>query len=72
MKLSFKGTWEIIKETFKGFSDDKVSKLSGSLAYLTIFSMGPLLIVIISLCGLFFEREAVEGKIYSVLRDFIG
>ncbi|MES1220472.1 MAG: YihY/virulence factor BrkB family protein [Bacteroidota bacterium] len=72
IKLRFKGAWEVIKETFKGFSQDKVSKLSGSLAYFTIFSMGPLLVVIISLCGLFFAREAVEGKIYSVLRDFVG
>jgi membrane protein len=34
--------------------------------------MGPLLIVIISLCGLFLEQEAVEGKVYDVLQGFIG
>lgn len=61
-----------MKETFRGFTDDKVTKLSGSLAYYTVFSMGPLLVVIISLCGLFLEREAVEGKIYSVLQGFVG
>ncbi|MCW3120010.1 MAG: ribonuclease [Chitinophagaceae bacterium] len=72
MKLSFKGVWELIKETFQGFSQDNVTKLSGSLAYFTVFSMGPLLVVIISLCGLFFAREAVEGKIYAVLQDFVG
>lgn len=71
-KLSLKGTWELLKETFRGFTDDKVTKLSGSLAYYTVFSMGPLLVVIISLCGLFLEREAVEGKIYSVLQGFVG
>jgi membrane protein len=71
-KLSLKGTWELLKETFRGFTDDKITKLSGSLAYYTVFSMGPLLVVIISLCGLFLEREAVEGKIYSVLQGFVG
>ncbi len=70
--LPLKNIWKLTKETFKGFSDDKITKLSGSLAYFTVFSMGPLLVVIIYVCGLFFAREAVEGKIYSVLKDFVG
>lgn len=70
--FSFKGFIEIFKNAFEGFSDDKVTKLSGSLAYYTVFSMGPLLIVIISLCGLFLGREAVEGKIYGQLSGFVG
>lgn len=71
-KVSFKGVWEILKNTFKGFGDNKVTKLSGSLAYYTVFSMAPLLIVIISLCGLFLGREAVEGKVYEQLAAFVG
>lgn len=71
-KLSFKGMWEVLKNSFTGFDDDKVTKLSGSLAYYTVFSMGPLLIVIISLCGLFLGREAVEGEIYGQLAGFVG
>ena len=71
-KLSFKGIWEVLKNAFSGFSDDKVTKLGASLAYYTVFSMGPLLVVIISLCGLFLGREAVEGKVYGVLQGFVG
>ena len=71
-KFSFKGFIEIFKNAFTGFSDDKVTKLSGSLAYYTIFSMAPLLIVIISLCGIFLGRDAVEGKIYGHLAGFVG
>ena len=71
-KISFKGIIEIFKNTFTGFSNDNVTKLSGSLAYYTVFSMGPLLVVIISLCGLFLDREIAEGKIYTVLQDFVG
>src|ERR1700744_5167816 len=71
-KISLKGIVEIFKNAFKGFSDDKITKLSGSLAYSVIFSLGPLLIVIISLCGLFLGREAIEGKVYSTLTGFIG
>lgn len=71
-KKTLKGILEIIKNSFKGFVDDKVTKLSGSLAYATIFSMGPLFIVIISLCSIFFGREAVEGTIYNQLKEFVG
>ena len=71
-KVTFKGVIEILKNSFKGFSDDKVTKLSGSLAYATVFSMAPLLIVIISLCSIFLGREAVEGTIYRQLAGFIG
>ncbi len=73
MKSKFlSNSWEVISNTFKGFSDDKVTKLSASLAYYTVFSMGPLLVVIISFCGLFLKREAIEGKIYGVLEGFLG
>lgn len=71
-RISLKGLFTVLKNAFKGFSDDKVTKLSGSLAYSTVFSMGPLLIVIISLCSLFLGREAIEGKIYSQLAGFVG
>lgn len=71
-KITFKGIWEVLKKCGKGFADDKVPKLSASLAYYTIFSLGPLLIVILFLCGLFFGREAIEGSIYSQMSDFVG
>jgi membrane protein len=70
--LNLKNIWAVIKETFSGYSDDKVSKLSGSLAYFTVFSLGPLLVVIISFCGLFLSREAIEGKVYEALVGFVG
>lgn len=70
--FSFKGIWQVLKNCFSGFSDDKVTKLSASLAYYTIFSMGPLLVVIIALCSLFFGRAAVEGTIYDQIQGFVG
>jgi membrane protein len=71
-RLSIKGIWEVLKNSFKGFSDDKVTKLGGSLAYYTVFSMAPMLVVIISLCGIFLGREAVEGQVYAQLAGFLG
>ncbi len=71
-KVSFRGMIEVIKNSFNGFIDDKAVKLSAALAYYTVFSMAPLLIIIISLCGLLLGREAVEGKIYAQLAGFVG
>ena len=70
--LTLKGFWFIIKDAIKGLSDHKLIKLSGSLAYSTIFAMGPLLVLIISLCGIFLGAESAQGKVYGVLQDFVG
>ena len=71
-KFSFKGLWKVLKQSFSAFSDDKILKLSASLAYYTVFSLGPLLIVVIFLCSLFFGREAIEGTIYGQIEGFVG
>ncbi|WP_240755153.1 YihY/virulence factor BrkB family protein [Pedobacter sp. SYP-B3415] len=71
-KITFKGIFEVFKSAFAGFGEHKVTKMSGSLAYYTVFSMAPLLVVIISLCGIFLGQEAAEGKIYAQLDGFMG
>ncbi|MFC4209674.1 YihY/virulence factor BrkB family protein [Pedobacter lithocola] len=71
-KVSAKGIWEVLKASFTGFTNHKVTKLSASLAYYTVFSMAPLLVVIISLCGIFLGREAAEGQVYGQLAGFLG
>ena len=70
--LWLKGIGELLKESFRGFSEYKVPKLSASLAYYTVFSLGPLLIVIIFLTSIFLGREAVEGSIYAQIQGFVG
>lgn len=72
MKITFKGIWEVLKNSFKGFSEHKILKLSAALAYYTVFSIGPLLIVIVFLCSFFFGREAIEGTIYGQIESFVG
>lgn len=71
-KITFKGIWEVLKNSFTGFSNDKVMKMSSSLAYYTVFSLAPLLIIIISLSGIFLGKDAAEGKVYGQLENFVG
>jgi len=51
---------KILKETFNAFIDDKGLKLSASLAYYTIFSLAPMLIVLLSIGGIFYGHDALE------------
>jgi membrane protein len=51
---------------------DKILKFSAALAYTTIFSFGPLLVVIIFLCSIFLGEEAITGEIYNQLKQFVG
>jgi membrane protein len=54
------------------FIDDNVMKYGASLSYYTVFSLAPMLIIIISICGMIFGREAVQGQLYSEIKDMVG
>lgn len=71
-KAKLKQGWILLRTTFSSFSDDKGFKLSASLAYTTVFSIGPLLLLIMSLASIFFGHEAIQGKIFSDLNGLIG
>jgi membrane protein len=70
--LTAKGMLRILKATLKDFSEDKMTRLSGALSYYTVFSLAPLLVVLISLAGLAWGKEAVEGQVYETLDGFLG
>lgn len=71
-KFSLNRLWKVLKKCVKGFSDNKIPKLSASLAYYTVFSLAPLLIVILFITGSVFGRDAMEGTIYQHIRSFVG
>lgn len=62
----------ILKDAGSGFSQDKAIKLSGSLAYSTIFSLPPMLLLIIILGGYIYGKDALQGTIFTELNDLIG
>lgn len=70
--VTFKRTWKVFKHAGEDFSKNKVFKMSASLAYYTIFSLGPMLMVIIFLATFFYSKEAIEGKLYLQVKNVIG
>ena len=61
-----------IRQVFKEFSADNILKYSASLAYYTVFSIAPLLVIVSTLSGIFFGKEAVNGEVYKQLKGLIG
>jgi membrane protein len=62
----------LLKETFKEFGEDKVPRLGAALAYYTIFSIGPLLLIAVAMAGIFYGQEAAQGRISGELSKVMG
>src|ERR1700722_273292 len=67
-----KAFWPPIRQAAIDFNNDNAFKLAASLSYSMIFAIGPLLIVVISLAGIFWGQQAGEGKIYIQIKDLVG
>ena len=62
----------LFKETAKEFGEDKAPRLGAALAYYTIFSVGPLLLIAVAMAGLFLGQEAAQGQVSDQLGKFFG
>ncbi|MDP4284600.1 MAG: YihY/virulence factor BrkB family protein [Bacteroidota bacterium] len=60
------------KTVLKEFSADNIFKYSASLAYYTVFSIAPFVIILTTLSGFFFGKEAMQGEIYDQLNNLLG
>ena len=75
MKLNksfFKDIWKILVGSFNGFINDRCLKLCAALSYYTLFSLAPLLLMLIFLAVNIFQQEAFEGKVFEEIRGFVG
>jgi membrane protein len=64
--------WLLIKETAYGFFADEALTRGAAIAYYTMFSLAPLLIIVIAIAGLAFGRDAAEGAIVGQLSGLMG
>jgi membrane protein len=63
---------KFLMELLKEFDDDGCWGMSASLAYYTAFSLAPLLVLLISFAGVFFDVATIRGEIYLQINNFIG
>ncbi len=62
----------LLKQTFIEFSNDNVLKLSAALSYYTVFSIAPMMFLIISFAGAFYGQDAVQGRLFGQLKLLVG
>jgi membrane protein len=64
--------WKLLRKTVSEALEDNIQRMSAALAYYTIFSLAPLLIIAIAVAGLVFGEDAARGQILGELRQLIG
>lgn len=70
--MTMKSVWILIKAAASSWSDDYAPSMGAALAYYTLFSIAPLLLIVISIAGLIFGVEAARGEIVGQLQDLMG
>ncbi|MFN8498322.1 MAG: YihY/virulence factor BrkB family protein [Anaerolineae bacterium] len=70
--MSVSKIFGLLKDTFSEFSEDKAPRLGASLAYYTVFSLAPLLVIAIGIAGVVFGAQAAQGQIMNAIGGLVG
>jgi membrane protein len=73
--MNFKSFVELLKETFSEWSEDKAQRLAAALAYYTIFSVAPLLVIAIAIASFIFSRfgqQSVQSQVLAQIGSVVG
>ena len=70
--VTLKQIWALIKAAADSWVDDYAPSMGAALSYYTLFSIAPLLLIVISIAGLVFGEEAARGEIFGQLNNFMG
>ncbi|HVW87330.1 MAG TPA: YihY/virulence factor BrkB family protein, partial [Bryobacteraceae bacterium] len=72
MRLHLRLNWGLFKEAASHWSDHNAPRMGAALAYYTVLSLAPLLVVVVAVSGFAFGEQAVRGQIYWQIKDVIG
>lgn len=72
MKRRLKVFWSLLKKTFGSWNNNDPWAESAIIAYYTLFSLPSLMIILVTIAGYFFGREAVQGRLTNQIGEFIG
>src|SRR5450759_3239010 len=70
--MTLKNIWILIRVAASSWIDDYAQSMGAALAYYTMFSIAPLLLIVISIAGLIFGVEAARGEIVGQLQGVTG
>ena len=64
--------WKLIRKSVKAWLGDYAPSMGAAPAYYALFSIAPLLIIVIAVAGLVFDQEAARGEIVAQMQGLIG
>lgn len=67
-----KTVFEMLKDSFTAWSQDKAILYAAALAYYTIFSIAPLLVIAISIAGLVFGEASAQKEVFQEIENMVG
>jgi membrane protein len=70
--MNFKHFYDLLKKSVNAWIDDYAPSMGAAISYYTVFSIAPLLLIVISVAGLVWGREAVQGEIVNQLSGLLG
>ena len=70
--MKAKSLWKFLKDSVMQWIEDDPLALAAALSYYTLFSLAPLLIIVIAIAGFVFGQEAAENRIVETLQGLIG
>jgi membrane protein len=70
--MKLRTVWELLEKAAAGWMEDNAMRLGAALAFYTLLSAAPLLVIVLAMAGLFFGASAVQGQVVEQLRDLIG
>jgi membrane protein len=70
--MTIKEYFNLLKKAGSDFMEDQCLKLSAALSYYTIFSLAPMLLVMITALSFFFGRDAIQGELFSQIQELVG
>src|SRR5690349_16543237 len=68
----WKNLYQMVRTTVDRFTDDDCTTMAAAIAYYTTFSMAPLLLMVISIVGIVFGRDAVQHYVQTQIQGLIG
>ena len=72
MKMTFGDLWPLLKKSVTSWSDDYAPSMGAALAYYTVFSIAPLLLIVIAIAGLIYGEDAARGAIFNQISGLVG
>ena len=72
MQIRITTIFRLLKESFREWQEDKVSLLAAALAYYTVFSITPLLVIAIAIAGAVFGQDTARGEILEQINELVG